>query len=188
MNIKEAYRYGFATKLAALGMSPSEFEAAWLEKRAFPKGITGNLLALGAAGVGTAAVLPWLTGLMTGYQFGGGKEVSPADIEHLRQTSILSSYADAIKRMRMTNRRKARDDEKEKAMTLPKSSQYAGSVTLPPSRTGQLTVSQRIDGLRGRLNQPINLRNAQTPATMPGMNPVPKIETAVARQGLGAGV
>ena len=121
MTVKEAYKVGFAKKLAELGVSPTDLEYAWFAKEGMGRAAERGgdaLLNLGGLGLGALLTLPWFAGAFGGYALGGGKETSKADIDYLRQKSLVDEYAYAIDRLK--RQREQEKLETEGAMQLPK--------------------------------------------------------------------
>jgi hypothetical protein len=172
MTVKEAYKVGFARRLAELGYSPSEFETAWFEKEAVrgaAKALGGDIRGLTGFTLGALAALPWFAGAFGGYALGGGKEVSEADVDYLRQRSLIDEYAYAIERLK--RQREQEKLEAEGAMQLPKAAaQQVGPVPQPPAPR-PITVpgqsAQNIQNVKSILMQPRPGVNQPKPKTMP---------------------
>ena len=102
MTIKDAYKLGFAEKLAECGISPTEANDAF-----YKESITGRDVVLsGTKGVGGALLtlglgLPALAGLL-GVAAGYGLTDSPDDfnVEEEKKKMILRDYSDVIRELK----------------------------------------------------------------------------------------
>jgi hypothetical protein len=122
MNVQSAFREGFVTKLASMGLDPDQLEEALL-KKAQGRGPMGafvgegaeftadmaKLLAKSLLGVGIG--LPPLIGAGLGYGMGKSRQTSLADIEAMKETALLNEYSQAIKRLNRQERKRVRSIE-----------------------------------------------------------------------------
>lgn len=122
MNIKEAYKEGFAEQLAGLGFAPSEIDKRIVEKRAEGEGVGIGKGLIGAAtsaarggtnllkdillkGVLPAAIIG---PAIAGWGLGASKRTGPADLTALTDTALIKDYEDAIKQMKAKERTRTR--------------------------------------------------------------------------------
>lgn len=105
MTRKQAFKYGFATKIAELGLSPSEFEALTMSKQAAgdADGVGGEVAdtatdLMKALLIGGALAVPAL-GFGAGYSLAGSNAASQSDIDTMKSEYIANEYERAVREM-----------------------------------------------------------------------------------------
>jgi hypothetical protein len=111
--IKQAYKLGFAERLARRGITPDQVQAACVTKQADTVGSVAE--AAGQAGSRGLDVLkslahlgllvPPLVGGAIGYGLERSKVVSPADLQHVKDVALLRDYKAAITRLQKEQER-----------------------------------------------------------------------------------
>lgn len=123
-DIQLMYKLGFCERLARLGISPSELEAA-IDKQA--SGVAGRIVGGaghvlgGALHAGTTGALllgsllvgaPFLAGYGGGYLSGKATRFSNSDVEAIKKKQSIENYERAISQLRMLSENQGNKDRR----------------------------------------------------------------------------
>lgn len=168
--LKQAFKRGFCSKLAELGIAPSAFTKA-------AEGV-GNIVGPIAAAVPSVGKGLIATGLIgapaaAGWMMGTTKRTNEADIDYLTQLALLEDYKRGVD---LLNRE--RDKTKSAAaLNMPK----AKAPVIPGPPTGLSTTKQNID----KAKDVVAGNNAQGLPLVPGGGtPPPAVGTPMAMPGV----
>lgn len=116
MTLKDHYKLGFLTKMAAMGITPAQMVAFFendTEKTAageIPgadtvKDLISSIWGVGGTALGYGAVAAALTGALTGYARAHMTDVSPEDVELAKIKDYSGTYRSEAAKMRRADAR-----------------------------------------------------------------------------------
>lgn len=115
MTLKDHYKLGFLTKMAAMGITPDQMMAfldTGTEKTAdeIPgmstvKDLLSDIWGVGGTALGYGAVAAALTGALTGYARAHMTDVSPEDVELAKIKDYSGTYRSEAAKMRRADAR-----------------------------------------------------------------------------------
>ena len=100
MTVKEAFKIGFATELAARGITPDQFSTMIIKRANWATDIGGGLANALGSGLKALAIGVPATAALGGYMAAGANKTSDDDLKAIEDMSIINEYQDAISQIK----------------------------------------------------------------------------------------